>query len=472
MMVGTVYFLFRPNAHLLGRLIRAPEGVRGALEEAAVMPARFAGEIVDSDTMAAAKILFVANITAATLPGSEVRSLFGSLEPTVAEFDKWWTCEVFANDLCLADVADDLRKAGALESLDPVVERLLRNLASVDGASVPCDPAMRARTLDRKRVVTMFESIFVDEDLHAKRMSRWPATRWVRWRRREPRSTRLARRTPRSPIKPRRGVKQVDRFLSNAGIDVEALTPAWARFVIASRKEIIIALDWTEFDADDHATLCAYVVTTHGRATPLCWKTHTRSTLTNGGRTDAEHALIERLSAAIPEDVSIALLADRGFGDQVLYQVLDLLGWHYVMRFRGVIAVEHAGVTKAAARWLPPSGRATKLAAARVTKKKTEVGAVVVVKAAKMKDAWCLATNLGAQTAAAVVKLYGRRFTIEETFRDQKDLASMTDHRKGVPSCEASVAWRRRPGSVESLSRSSIDGVVASPESSTREVLK
>jgi hypothetical protein len=31
------------------------------------------------------------------------------------------------------------------------------------------------------------------------------------------------------------------------------------------------ALDWTKFDEDDHATLCMYVVTSHGRATPLAW---------------------------------------------------------------------------------------------------------------------------------------------------------------------------------------------------------
>jgi hypothetical protein len=114
-------------------------------------------------------------------------------------------------------------------------------------------------------------------------------------------------------------------------------------------------------------------VTTHGRATPLCWKTHKKSALTDGERTKAEHALVERLSRAIPEEVSITLLADRGFGDQVLYQVLDLLGWDYVIRFRGNIAVEHQGTTKPAAKWLPESGRATKLRAARVTNRKTEV---------------------------------------------------------------------------------------------------
>ena len=75
-------------------------------------------------------------------------------------------------------------------------------------------------------------------------------------------------------IKPRHGVKQVDRFLSNRGIDVEAMTSAWASFVLGGRQEVLLALDWTEFDDDDHATLAVYVVTTHGRATPLAWKTY------------------------------------------------------------------------------------------------------------------------------------------------------------------------------------------------------
>ena len=58
---------------------------------------------------------------------------------------------------------------------------------------------------------------------------------------------------------------------------------------------------------------------------------------------------------------------------------------------------------------------------ARVTRTRAEVPAVVVVRAAKMKEAWCLASTMRDAKAAEVVKLYGRRFTIEETFRDQKD---------------------------------------------------
>jgi hypothetical protein len=222
-------------------------------------------------------------------------------------------------------------------------------------------------------------------------------------------------------IRPRHGVKQFDRFLSNKGVDVEKLRPDWVRFVLGGREEVLLALDWTDFDDDDHTTLCLYVVTTHGRATPLAWQTHQKSELRDR-RSDIEHALIEAVQTAIPVHVGVTVLADRGFGDQVLYDTLDLLGWKYVIRFRGSILVEHDGMQQPASSWLKSGGRATKLDRARVTGDRTEVGAVVAVKAKKMKDAWFLATNLSDASASEIVKLYGRRFTIEETFRDEKDL--------------------------------------------------
>src|SRR5690606_29027728 len=40
----------------------------------------------------------------------------------------------------------------------------------------------------------------------------------------------------------------------------------------------------------------------------------------------------------------------------------------------------------------------------------------------RMKDAWCLATSRSDLSAAEITKLYGKRFTIEETFRDTKDI--------------------------------------------------
>jgi hypothetical protein len=218
------------------------------------------------------------------------------------------------------------------------------------------------------------------------------------------------------------GVKQTDRMLGNAGIDVWLLFRPWAGFVVGDRKEIVLALDWTEFDADDHATLAGYLITSHGRATPLIWMTVRKSTL-EGKRNDYEYRLLERMHECVAADVKITVLADRGFGDQKLYRLLQTLGWDFVIRFRGAIQVESTdGERKPAAKWLPPSGRATMIRGARVTRTRAEVPAVVVVHAPRMKEAWCLATTLDNAKAVDIVKLYGRRFTIEETFRDQKNL--------------------------------------------------
>lgn len=217
------------------------------------------------------------------------------------------------------------------------------------------------------------------------------------------------------------GVKQTDRMLGNKGIEVWQLFEPWAKFVVGERKEIVIALDWTEFDADDHATLAGYLITSHGRATPLIWMTVSKATLKNK-RNDHEYRLIERLHECLAEDVKITMLADRGFGDQKLYRFLQTLGWDFVIRFRGGIQVEDAaGTRKPANAWVPKGGRATMIRAARVTRTKAEVAAVVVVHAKNMDEAWCLATSLSERTASEIVKLYGRRFTIEETFRDQKN---------------------------------------------------
>jgi len=203
---------------------------------------------------------------------------------------------------------------------------------------------------------------------------------------------------------------------------VDAIQRRWVEFVLGARKQIVVALDWTEFDDDDHSTLCAYLLTRHGRATPMVWKTVQKSEL-RGQRTGIEHALIERLHGWLDADVQVELLADRGFGDQKLYQLLMLYGWDFAIRFRGNIRVETAaGEARSANDWVPPTGRALMLRNPTVTDDRAAVPAVVVVHAKGMKEPWCLVTSRKDFTASQVVKQYGRRFTIEETFRDTKDL--------------------------------------------------
>jgi len=217
-------------------------------------------------------------------------------------------------------------------------------------------------------------------------------------------------------------IKQVDRLLGNDKLDVWEHFAQWVPYVISDREEIVVAFDWTDFDADEQTTIALYLITSHGRATPLMWKTVLKATL-EGRRNGYEDELLVRFREIVPAAVKITLLADRGFGDQVFYRHLDEAHIDYVIRFReGIQVTTPDGETRRAADLVPTNGRARKIDGALVTADKTPVGAVVCVKAARMKDPWCLATSLKDLTAAEIVKLYGRRFTIEETFRDQKDL--------------------------------------------------
>jgi Transposase DDE domain len=218
-------------------------------------------------------------------------------------------------------------------------------------------------------------------------------------------------------------IKQVDRLLSNQGIDIDAALRHWVPYVVGPRTSINVAMDWTDFDADGQTTIMLSLMTRHGRATPLLWLTVETATLKNH-RNEYEYQALVRLADALPADIKVCIVADRGFGDQKLYRMLaEQLKFDYVIRFRGNILVTSAdGEARAAADWVGPGGRACLLRGARVTADRYQVGAVLCVRDKDMKQAWCLATNLTDVTASALKRLYGKRWGIECGFRDTKDL--------------------------------------------------
>ena len=223
-------------------------------------------------------------------------------------------------------------------------------------------------------------------------------------------------------LKPKYAIKQVDRLLSNGGVDVWDSFARWVPHQIGERTQILVAMDWTDFDRDDQATLVLSLVTGHGRAAPLIWLTVWKDELKNQ-RNMFEDGCLRRLSELLPAGCRVTILADRGFGDQKLFAFLSELGFDYVIRFRGNIHVTDAdGLTRPAAEWVGKGGRARKLRDARVTAKGQQVGAAVCVHAKDMKEPWCLATSLRDETTATLVNHYAKRWTIEPQFRDTKDL--------------------------------------------------
>ena len=218
-------------------------------------------------------------------------------------------------------------------------------------------------------------------------------------------------------------IKQVDRLLSNRGIEVDALFARWVPYVVGARPSIAAVMDWTDFDADGQATIMLSLLSRHGRATPLVWLTVDKATLKDR-RNHYEYRVLVRLAEVLPADVRVLIVADRGFGDKKLYRVLsDELQFDYVIRFRGNIMVSAAdGEARPAADWVGPAGRARVLRGAAVTADLYAVGTVVCVHAKNMAEPWCLAASSPDADAKSLIKLYAKRWSIEGSFRDTKNL--------------------------------------------------
>lgn len=218
-------------------------------------------------------------------------------------------------------------------------------------------------------------------------------------------------------------VKQVDRLLSNEKLRPSICFEKTVPYIIGARKEIIAVMDWTHFDADKQATLMISLVTSHGRATPLFWKTVDKKELKNK-RNNYEDELLYQFKAVLLPGVKVTILADRGFGDTKLYNFLkEDLGFDFVIRFRGNIKVTDIhGETRNAIEWVGVNGRAKTLRNARVTALSCEVPTVVCVKAKGMKQAWCIAASNPLALAGVLIRWYSKRWGIEPQFRDTKDL--------------------------------------------------
>lgn len=217
-------------------------------------------------------------------------------------------------------------------------------------------------------------------------------------------------------------VKQVDRLVGNSGIEVWECFAQWVPYIVAQRKQLLIAMDWTDFDADGQAMIALNLLTSHGRATPLIWKTVAKANLKTR-RNAYEDAVLWRLREVLPEDVQVTVIADRGFGDTNLLKFLrDDLKFGYLIRLKQNIWVSsHAGERRKTVDWVSANGRAKTLRQARITAADFPVPTVVCVWAKAMKEAWCLASSDGTAKAAELLNYYGKRWGIETYFRDIKD---------------------------------------------------
>ena len=153
------------------------------------------------------------------------------------------------------------------------------------------------------------------------------------------------------------------------------------------------------------------------------WKTVTRSALKEQ-RNDHEDDLLVGFASVVPKNVRVTVVADRGFSDSKLYSFLtEVLGFDYIIRFRGNVYVEDAaGEQRKAKEWLGTAGRARR------------VPARADHSAAPSRARRSLCPGQGHERSPGVWSAVGKtsrasrsrapmalRFTVEETFRDVKN---------------------------------------------------
>jgi hypothetical protein len=203
---------------------------------------------------------------------------------------------------------------------------------------------------------------------------------------------------------------------------MEQVFGGWVPFVVGERREIIVNVDGTECEAADQGTVVLGMPTEPGRRTPLVWKTVTRAELKEQ-RHDHEDDLLVVCGSVVPKNVRGMVVADQGFSDRQLPSFLtEALGCDDSIRCRGVVSVEEAaGERRKATDWRGTAGRIRVFRHARVTAPRPLGPVVVCVQDKAMKEPWCLVSRRQDLTGVEITVVYGRRFTVEETFKAVKN---------------------------------------------------
>jgi len=213
--------------------------------------------------------------------------------------------------------------------------------------------------------------------------------------------------------KPKNGIKRVFRFTSNEGVDVTATARAMIAMLCQPGNVIGIAMDWTKIG--DFQVLTSAVVTKH-RAIPVHWtvidELETRMK-------DAELDHIATLRELVPRENGPVILADRGFDDVAFLRELGA-DFQLVVRSANSTCVR-----------LQAENDFQRLSQISIERNRVyDFGQIdfrkddplqirlVIVHDSQQADPWILLTNIEGGPPRDIVRWYGRRFEIEEAFRD------------------------------------------------------
>jgi hypothetical protein len=215
---------------------------------------------------------------------------------------------------------------------------------------------------------------------------------------------------------PKHNIKRVDYFLGQSKVDVLAGARAISRWLIGERREIYVSVDWTK--VKEWPVLVASIVY-RGRSLPLFWAAIEPAKMYRS-MNHFEHAFFQLFKQyVLPKSIQCVVIMDRGFKRMNLLRQLDALGYGYVVRSGGCTEVRHPKYKGKLQDWITRRGVLKALNRAQVRKTDSVTCRLVGCWDNGQKSPWILSTNLS-YPKRVIVRIYGKRFQIEESFRDKK----------------------------------------------------
>jgi len=224
------------------------------------------------------------------------------------------------------------------------------------------------------------------------------------------------------PAAAKHRIKRTWRFTANERIEVATAMRGVVRRLLKRRRKrpLVVGFDWTEVGG--FCTLMAAAVM-KGRAVPLVWVSIAKAQLKHR-RNALEEQLLRQLQGMLPEGVSVIVLADRGFGRTELARTCQKLGLRYIIRIKPDVWVESSGF-RGKLRDFPVSKGMCRVLRDVLYRKRDPVRQHVVIRwveglPKKRDEPWFLMTDLD-RDPRSLSRLYGKRMTVEELFRDDKN---------------------------------------------------
>jgi hypothetical protein len=228
-------------------------------------------------------------------------------------------------------------------------------------------------------------------------------------------------------------LKRVARFMANKRIDIKKSMYKLQMIVIKNNKNLFITLDWTTISKNGYQILKATVIG-DGRGIPFAFKTYKEGEIKKQ-QTELEKDFLSYIESVIPKTITVYIIGDRGFGQKPeLLKHINKLGFIYIIRcneryfiknkdysgkLSDLITIKEIIYDLKDVAW-PNSKWYGKKRKHRDRKKLNS--RFIIYQGKKQRIRWVICTNSNQLCPNKIIDIYYKRMTIEETFKDIKNI--------------------------------------------------